>query len=168
MKAEAKTLSLPYITASVEAGKTEASSRFEVVGMSSKKITEALPSSEALRLDMESYIRLQDAFDAIKGLIWEEGNTIHPQVLAVFGDIGDYTGEDYEQALAIGWALTRIKERKTHGDTQDEYKEGSTRFNEIVKGIYTNLLGADYFATKPSEEVKRKAETLLLGFKVER
>lgn len=74
------TLSIPSIAASVENKKMEATVRLQVIGISSKAVTEAVPMPS--ELNFSTLMQMYKAIDAIKSNIWVNGTYILPQIIA--------------------------------------------------------------------------------------
>lgn len=75
---------LPMIAAAVQLNFAQASAKFDVLGMSSPRITELVPVVS--QLDVEAYAKYAEALNAIKALIWDEKTYVEPVILAVVGE----------------------------------------------------------------------------------
>jgi hypothetical protein len=83
---KASTLALPALTAAVENRKLEATVRLQVIGLSGKAITEAVPMPS--ELTFTTLMQMYRGIDTIKSAIWDDdangdGTLITPQVLSV-------------------------------------------------------------------------------------
>jgi hypothetical protein len=158
--------SLPAISASAQLGMVKATSRFEVAGITSKAINEAMPASSALKMNVESFIEMQQCFDNVKNLIWDEQTQFHPQVLAIYGDLREQSDAEYMDDVAVSWALSCIRNRRNRADAIKKHNKGSARFNDVVKSVYIDILGTESFDDKPDEMQSRRAQELLQGLEM--
>jgi hypothetical protein len=156
--------SMPFVAASAQFGHVEASARFQVVGISSHKITQLMPNPA--NLDLESYVEMKNALTEIKKLIWDSETKVTPQPLAVFGEISEREEEKYEEAIAVAYTLNCIREGKKLLDTLRLTDDKSDLFKNVAQSIYHDITKNSEINVKPSEESRKEAERLLYGFSV--
>ena len=156
--------SLPVISASAELGHVEASSKFQVIGMSSKKITELMPSNVALSI--ESYAEMKRALQEIKAEIWSKNTTIAPTILSVYSSITDNVDNKYLEPLAASWALSKIQEGRTlnYALQQDPIRTSDTQ--STIESVYMDVVESTDRNIKPSEKAKRKTRSFLHGMTI--
>jgi hypothetical protein len=163
---QAKTTSIALIAASAQVGSIEAEARFQVIGIDSAEITAAIPAP--VNLSVDTYVVLNDAFMKIKGLIWGSNTTVTPQILAVLGEIKDEVDQDFEEALAVSWALTKIAEGQTLQYALDDSRIRSLGFDSAVKAIFISIANSSEPNKKPSNSAQSRAREILVGFSLRR
>jgi len=166
LNASVKISSLPFISASAQVGDVEASARFQIIGLNSAKINQAIPVPADL--NVETYVVMQDAFKKIKDLVDDAGTIVTPQVVAIWTEVADHSPQAYETALATCWALSKIDENKSLQTAMDESPQNSFFFNDAMKSVYIDIAKTSDLLTKPSAEARTLAHDRLLGFRLRR
>jgi hypothetical protein len=164
LSGKAKTSSLPFIAASAELGFIEATLSFDVLGLQSQKITDAIPSPS--RLDVETYTLIGKAFDKIKKLVWDNDTIVSPRILSVMGSSHFEDESLYDESVAVCWALTRIKNREKLGDALKDIQDESEQFIETVRRVYSNIANITENDGKPDNRESRNADQILMGLEM--
>lgn len=164
LDAKANLSSLPVISASAELGYVEASSKFQVRGMSSQRITELMPDD--MELSIENYLELKDALEAIKGEIWSDQTTISPTVLSIHSDVRDESESKYHEALAASWALNRVKKGHTLNRALSDDPIGTSDTQETITSVYSDIIGTTDRNVEPDSVARDRAKKVLHGIKV--
>lgn len=155
--ASAQISSLPMVAASAQVGYINASARFQVIGLSSSKITTLMPSPAELTID--TYVEMKNAFSSIKALIHDSTTIVKPQILSVLAEVNEEKDQYFQEVLAVSWALTCLQNGKSLANAQ--LKNKNQYFNETVKATYEQILDGTGL-TNPKEA----ATKYLDGFKL--
>lgn len=83
MDGKANIESMPMVAASAQFGYIRARAKFEVIGISSRKVTDFIPAVS--ELDVKTFVTFTNALNAIKSIIWDEDTQITPTSLAALG-----------------------------------------------------------------------------------
>lgn len=166
LNVKAKLSNLSGISAYAELGYVEASSRFHVKGINSSKITNNFPTE--IDLSTETYIKMKEAFKAIKGEIWADDTKITPTILGVYSDVKGGLDNSYQEALIISWTLNRIKEGRTlkYAVSRDPIETPMSR--ETIKSVYIDIANVSNQKQKPSNRAKEHANNILGGITVKK
>jgi hypothetical protein len=159
LNSSANISSLPMVTASAEFNNLSASVRFEVVGISSSTITSLLPTNVDLKAD--TYVDLKNAFEKIKGQIWETPTIITPSVLGVFGTIKSDEERLMTDAAAITYALKKIKEGRNLQKALNDISMKPEIIKEVVKSVYTEINKSSSLTADVTNAAKDKARKIL-------
>jgi hypothetical protein len=165
ISAQAKLNSIASISASAQMGYAEAIFSFSVIGLQSAEITKTLPGVVS-ELNPDTYAIYHRAFSRVKELIWENNIAVTPQLVSIVGSPKNKPDEEYQDALAVGWALSKISDNWTLEDAQEGYKHASDRFKSVVKSVYVSLVNEELDA-KPDALARAQAEKLLGGLEVD-
>jgi len=158
---QAKTTSLALVAASAQVGWVQAEARFQVKGADSLEISSAIPAPVTLNVD--TYHEMNQAFKEIKRLIWNDETIITPILVSVYVLPRETIQDDFEEPLAISWALTQIKKARTLEQALDRSKRDHPRFGEVVKSIYITVSGTSERNAPVSAEAKERAAEILGG-----
>lgn len=164
LKAEANISSLPILSASAQLGYVEASSRFQVIGITSKIITDLLPAS--IELTVENYVKLKDAMEQIKKHIGDQDVIVSPKVLSVYSGLNISQDDQYVRAIATAWAVQRIAKGSTLRACLDTYPSASLTSHETIKDVYLDLTKTTDFDIPPDDAAKEKASKLLINIRI--
>lgn len=167
LSARAEISNIFSLAASAHANLVNTTAEIENLGVSSAEVEAAIPVINALT--MESFVELQHAYtEALPVLTRGKDVDFTPRIVAIWGETLDEKSNEssYREALAMGWALTKI----VAGDELDEALErGTEAFREIVRDVYAEF--ADIFPggdkQTPSPVDKARAAEILAGLKVE-
>lgn len=158
---KAEISSLPYVAASAQLGYVQAEARFQVLGLNSPEIVKKTPAP--LPLNTETFSEMNGALKDIKSLIWDSNTLVKPKILAVLGQERPHTDSQYDEALAVSWALSKIKDGDTLRDALDEIKNESSLFEDTVRGVYLDIVKSSEQNYRPDVDAKDKARRLLKG-----
>lgn len=159
LNANANITSLPMVTASAQFNNLSASVRFEVIGISSSEITALLPTSVDLKAD--TYVDLQNTFEKIKSKVWLTQTSISPSILGVFGNVKSDEEKVIYEAVAISYALKKIKAGKSLKKALSGVTEHLDSTKDIIKSVYEEITKSSDMITSPSESSKEKAKQFL-------
>lgn len=159
LNASADISSLPMVTASAQFNTLSASVRFEVVGISSSEITGLLPTNVDLKAD--TYVDLKNAFEKIKGKIWDSATTITPSVLGIFGTVKSEEERIMSDGVAITYALKKIKEGRNLQKALNDISTKPDTTKEVVKSVYTEINKSSELTADVTNSAKDKARQLL-------
>jgi hypothetical protein len=159
LNASADVSSLPMVTASAQFNNLSASVRFEVVGISSSEITGLLPSNVDLKAD--TYVELKNAFEKIKSKIWETNTTILPAILGVFGTIKSEEEKVMNDAVAIAYALKKIKDGRNLQKALSDIASKPETVKDIVKSVYSEINKSSSLTADVTASAKDKAKQIL-------
>lgn len=151
--------SLPMVTASAQFNNLSASVRFEVVGISSSEITSLLPTNVDLKAD--TYVELKNAFEKIKGKIWDNATTITPSVLGVFGTIKSEEERVMTDAVLIAYALKKIKDGRNLQRALNDIATKPETAKEVVKSVYSEINKSSSLTADVTNAAKDKARQIL-------
>jgi hypothetical protein len=159
LNSSANISSLPMVTASAQFNNLSASVSFEVVGISSSLITPLMPTNVDLKSD--TYVDLKNAFEEIKGKIWDTSTTITPSVLGIFGSVRSDDEKIFNDAVAITYALNNIKRGRNLNRALADVASKSDSVKEIVKSTYEEITKTSDLNVDPSDSAKNKAKQIL-------
>ncbi len=161
LNSSANVSSLPMVTASAQFNNLSASVRFEVIGISSSEITELLPTNVDLKAD--TYVELKNAFEKIKGKIWDTATTITPSVLGVFGTIKSEEEKVMTDAVAIAYALKKIKDGRNLQRALNDIVTMPETVKDIVKSVYSEINKSSDLTARVTNAAKDKAKQIING-----
>lgn len=161
LNSSANISSLPMVTASAQFNNLSASVRFEVIGISSSEITELLPTNVDLKAD--TYVELKNAFEKIKGKIWDTVTTITPSVLGVFGTIKSEEERIMTDAVAISYALKKIKDGRNLQRALNDIVTMPETIKDIVKSVYSEINKSSDLTANVTSAAKDKARQIING-----
>lgn len=166
--------SIPFLAASAEVRSVEASSRFQVIGLTSAEITNAVEIP--MDLNVDSYVKLFAAFQKLKGLMNNPNTVVAPQIIARLVDVKPNSTKTYTDALTIGWALARLADGKTLQEAQDNYPNfapGTSNdvlvyTKNLIKNVYEDVSKTQWnnAASKPDPVAIAQAKALVQKLKL--
>lgn len=164
LNTQAKINSLPFLSASAQVGNVEATALFQVIGIQSAKVTQAIPAPADL--NVTTFVEMQQAFAKIIALVDAVDTRVTVQLLAIMAEVRDNSLLAYEAAIATGWALTKIDEGKSLAQAKNEWPNGTPSFDDAVKSVYIDITGNSDELNKPDNASRNKAHERLSGLRV--
>lgn len=162
----AKLNSISGIAASASYESLRASAEFSTLGIPASWIIDQVPSGGSFNLD--KYLEFEGALKGVRKILKErEADILKPQVLEVKATVNDEGTDDYEEALAVSWALSCIARRLTLSYANSDYKKASHYFKSVVETIYARVAGVSGPDEKPSKLAGEHAEQRLNGLRME-
>ena len=166
IKAGAKVNSIGGIAASASFETLRASAEFSTIGIPASWLIDQVPTGGAF--DLNKYVEFEGASrGALKVLKAKENDVLKPQILEVRGTVNDAGSMDYEDALAVSWALSCIARRLKLGSALGDYEKASDTFRASVETMYARIAGVSSVDETPSKAAGHAAQQLLNGLKVE-
>lgn len=156
---------IPAITASAEFNLARASARFQVIGLSSADISKAVPVPASL--NVEAHGEYNSALNRIKNeFMYAKSTVVQPGILAIFAEVKARGEEEYEIALATGWALNRIAEGQTLQRALDGYDKATPGFHEAIRATYLDVAKSTDLNARLTDEARSRARRLLGDIRV--
>ncbi|HEX2205834.1 MAG TPA: hypothetical protein VHG91_21145 [Longimicrobium sp.] len=156
---------IPAITASAEFRFASASARFQVIGLSSADISKTVPVPTSL--NVEAHGEYNAALNRIKNeYMYAQGTVVRPSILAIFAEVKKRDEQEYEIALATGWALNRIAEGQTLQRALEGYDKATPGFREAIRATYLDVARNTDVNARPTDEDRARARRLLGDIRV--
>lgn len=159
-------LSLPFLAASAEVGSVAAQWRLQILGLTGRKIDEALvPPTE---LNVEKFILAKQSQEKIIGAIRDSTTSFTPQLLLRIeplqqkvrnlriGASQTYALSSLERGRSLVEALRRLNADPA----------GDTLRTDTIRDLYRTF-GADDDNAKPSDSLRRQAREVLEGMQAD-
>jgi hypothetical protein len=166
IKVGAKLNSIGGIAASASYETVRASAEFSTLGIPASWIIDQVPTGGAF--DLNKYVEFEGALRGVlKVLKAKQAETLMPQILEVRGSVSEDGTDQYEDALAVSWALSCVARRLRLSNAKTDYDRGRREFYTIVETIYARVAGVTAPDEVPTKAVGQKAEELLNGLRTE-
>lgn len=125
IKVGAKLNSIGGIAASASYETVRASAEFSTLGIPASWIIDQVPTGGAF--DLNKYVEFEGALRGVlKVLKSKEDQVLKPQILEVRAIVSDEGTDEYEEALAVSWALSCIARRLKLSNAKGDYDRAST------------------------------------------
>jgi hypothetical protein len=166
IKVGAKLNSIGGIAASASYETVRASAEFSTLGIPAAWIIDQVPTGGAF--DLNKYVEFEGALRGVlKVLKTKEADVLRPQILEIRAIVNDEGVDDYEEALAVSWALSCVARRLKLADAKSDYDHATNSFKAMVETIYTRIAGVTSPDETPSRSAGQNAERLLNGLRTE-
>jgi hypothetical protein len=160
--------SLAPLAAAAELNYAKVNTRFSVIGIHGRAITDALPKTVDA-LSIEGYSRIVESMDCIRGKMHEtEGVIISPTVLSVGrADQRELcptlSPEMVARVAALQCISNGLSQRKAQSELIDRRKLKQD-LQVVIEHAYMELLGAANQDVRPSQDAIEKAKKQLFGW----
>ncbi|WP_433384496.1 hypothetical protein ACQPZX_23905 [Actinoplanes sp. CA-142083] len=157
-------LTLPFIAAEAQFNRLEASAALRIEGYVGASAAKQLPKFGSF--DVESYVKLMDALNALTESIGADVDNIRPVRLwtwAEADDSGKAVDDRLTSAVGTMWALTQIAEGKPVAEALARYRdEDDTVAQDAIQATYNHIVNSD---EAPGGQARARAKELLDGYK---
>lgn len=156
-------LTLPFIAADAQFNRLEASASLTVEGYVGNDVGDDFPAFSAL--NVESYARLMDALNILKGKIGKDPAKIRPKQLWIWVEERERVPAKMSRAVAVTYALTRIGNGIPLEDALANYNDvDDVVARDSIKDTYQDLdLGNN---NVPSQDERDSAKQLLDNYEL--
>jgi hypothetical protein len=165
--ANAKLTGIPAVAASAESKNVEATSQFQVYGLSNPKITKIAQTVPA-ELNLENYGAMYAAFEKITELIADKETIVSPLIVATILKEED-PEQDYAKSVVVSWAIANIASGKTLIQSQNDLSDYlSFADKEIIKSVYFYFTKNDDLNSMPDKISRERAKKLLKEIRIKK
>jgi hypothetical protein len=166
LKVGAKLNSVGGIAASASYETLRASAEFSTLGIPASWVIDQIPTGGAF--DLNKYVEFEGALRGVQKVLKANVNEVlKPQILEVRATINEDGANDYEEALAVSWALSCIARGFKLSTAKSDYGRASDAFKATVETIYTHVAQVSPADEPPGRDARQKAEKYLNGLHTE-